>query len=44
MSIKSKMEERNLLGFVTDEVGMVKGAKRTEEIKFKDEEAVDFGW
>lgn len=41
---KKFQEDRNLLGFTTEDVGKVKGGKRDEEIKFKDAEAVNFGW
>lgn len=43
MSIRSKMEDMSLLGFTSDDVGKVRSSKH-EEIKFKDDEAVDFSW
>ena len=33
----------SLLGFISDDVGKVRSSKH-EEVKFKDDEAVDFGW
>ena len=41
---KKKQEDLNLLGFTTDDAGNMKGGKDKEEIKFKDEEAIDFSW
>lgn len=41
---KKKQDEFNLLGFTTDDTGKMRGGKRDEEIKFKDEEAIDFSW
>jgi hypothetical protein len=42
---KKQQEEFNLLGFTTDNSGnVVGGKKRDEEIKFKDDEAIDFSW
>ena len=41
---KKLMEERNLLGFTTDDEGNIKGGRRDEDIVFKDEEAINFGW
>ena len=37
------MEDMSLLGFTSDDVGKVRHSKH-EEVKFKDDEAVDFGW
>lgn len=38
---KKKHEEANLLGFKGQDS---KAAEKAKEIKFKDEEAMDFGW
>jgi len=41
---KKKQEEFNLLGFKADDTGKPKGERNSEEIKFNDDEAVDFSW
>lgn len=41
---KKKQSEWNLLGFTTDDIGRIKGTRKSEEIKFNDEEAIDFSW
>lgn len=44
-SDKKKQDDLNLLGFTSDSKGYnAKEGKREEEIKFKDDEAIDFSW